>query len=327
MQEQHTSSTTSGITRRQALKGAGAAGVAAVGGTAATGSAAADYEQDGCLFGWPDELGARINIADDEPVETGAVPNSGDLVVFVPGWLNQDTIDAIDINGSHLANTFDDALRDEGFTGESVVAMWDSTTIWTHAKLRSDDAGETLATWLEWNSDAYDSVTLVGHSLGGRVVLEALTHLEWVTVDSVALLGAAVDFDAACEDYEDVIEEKVDREVYNYHTEDDSTVCTIYSIREFNSAIGCGGGDCDGSSWRWWLDEGELPENFVNVDKTGQVLDHCAYVKTQSMDYEGGSCVPDIVEDQLSEYMDIEDSDDGDDGDDNDDSSSCWLFC
>lgn len=334
------------VSRRAVLKGMGAAGVAAAGGSAATGSAAGGSAGGDCLVDWPSELGARIDVVGDQPDESGTVPHSGDLVVFVPGWLNEDVIDAIDINGSHLANALDEALREEGYTGETVVAMWDSTTLWSLAKSRADDAGETLATWLDWNAMDYDSVTLVAHSLGARVTLSALNALEWESVDSVALLGGAVDPDSVCEDYEAGIGDHVDTQVYNYHTEDDGTVCDLYAIRELESAIGCSGSACDGSGWQWWRDESEPPENFQNVDLTGQVEGHCGYLKPSSMDDQSENCIDDVVANQLAEYAAVDDasdgsgggsagggsddsgsSDGGSDDDSSDDSDDCWLFC
>lgn len=296
------------LSRRTVLKGMGAAGVAAAGGSAATGSAAGGSLGDDCLVDWPPELGTRIDVAGNQPDESGTVPHSGDLVVFVPGWLNEDVIDAIDINGSHLANALDEALRDEGYTGKTVVAMWDSMTLWSLAKSRADDAGKTLATWLDWNAMDYDSVTLVAHSLGARVTLKALNELQWESVDSVALLGGAVDPDAVCEDYEAGIEDFVDHEVYNYHSEDDGTVCNLYAIRELESAIGCSGSECDGSGWQWWRDESEPPANFENVDVTGRVEGHCGYLKPAAMDNQGENCIDDVVDNQLSEYADVDDT-------------------
>ncbi len=172
--------------------------------------------------------------------------------------------------------------------------MWDSTTSWTPAKWNAEDAGETLAIWLENNYHKYDSVKILAHSLGSRVTLTALNELENVTVDSVGLLGGAVDPDSICDEFKDGIEQNVDK-VYNYHSENDGIVCNIYAVRELGSGIGCGGADCESGWWFW--SEDESLDNFTDVDVTDDVHGHCNYYKPDSM--EEGNCVQEIIDRQL----------------------------
>lgn len=286
----------------------GAAGIAATGATAATSPAQGGIGED-CLIDWPEATDVRIDISDDVPEVADAVPASGDIVVFVPGWLNDDVIDAIDINGATLAAALEEGLADEGYQGHVAVAMWDSTTLWSLAKWRADAAGSTLSTWIEDSADQYDSITLIGHSLGARVALQALSELSEASVESVALLGGAVDPDTVCDEYYDGIEQSVVYDVYNYHTGDDGTVCSLYAIREFTEAIGCSGKACGGG---WFSSGGSAPANYEEVDLTGEVDGHCGYLKPNSMDFSGRNCLDDIVDNQLSEYTEIDD---------------CWWFC
>ena len=275
------------------------AGAAAVGVTASNGTAEAGVLTGGCATSdWPAATDDRIEIDGNSPVERGEIPAWGDLVIYVHGLFGDDLLDSIDINGANQAAALDQALSEQGVHTPVVAAMWNSSTTWTVAKSRADSAGETLAQWLEANRWRYGSVTLVAHSLGARVTLTALSELAGtgVTVDSVALLGGAVDPDTACEDYYHGIETSVTGSVYNYHSGDDGIVCTVYAIREFGSAIGCNGSDCSGG---WFSDDGELPTNFEDVDLTGDVTGHCNFLKPESMDFDDESAVPDIIERQF----------------------------
>ncbi len=274
-----------------ATVGAGAAGLAA---TSEPGSAGA--LTGGCIDDWPAATDDRIQLADDEPAVSADIPDSGDVVIYVHGLFGDDLLDSVDINGANQAAALDNALSEEGIEQPTIAAMWNSSTTWTVAKWRADDAGETLAMWLEANRSDYNSVTLVAHSLGVRVTLVALSELADtdVTVDSVALLGGAVNPDTVCEEYKDGIESSVSETVYNYHSEDDGIVCNIYAIREFTSAVGCGGADCSGG---WFSSGSDRPDNYEEVDLTGEVTAHCDFFKPDSL--ESGTAVGELVDRQL----------------------------
>lgn len=281
------------LNRRDVLRGIGTVGATATLGTAAAGSETQGKNGDCVSSDWPDPIGARIDLHDDEPVESGDMPDSGDIVIFVHGWLADDVFGSIHTNGTTMAHGLHQALEEEGFSGNTIAAMWDSLTLWSTAKRRADRDGKTLATWLDNNAWRYDSVTLVAHSLGSRVSLVALQEVTRGTVDSVALLGGAVHPDTVCDEYKDGIEDAVEDKVYNYHTEADGTVCNTYAIREGGPAIGCEGSDCDAGFFS------ERPTNFEDVDMTGKTYGHCGYLKPTSMDFEGRSCAPEIVDKQF----------------------------
>jgi|GEM_PF-4105591 len=276
-----------------ATVGAGAAGLAA---TSDRGSAGA--LTGGCVDNWPGATDKRIELSDNEPITTDEIPESGDIVLYVHGLFGDDLLDSVDINGANQAAALDDALSEQGVEQPTIAAMWNSSTTWSVAKWRADDAGETLAAWLEANRENYDSVTLVAHSLGTRVTLVALSELAEtdITVDSVGLLGGAVDPDTICDNYKDGIEASVSGPVYNYHSEDDGIVCNIYAIREFTSAVGCGGADCSGG---WFSTGSDRPENYEDVDLTGEVTGHCDFFKSNAVGPETGNAVDELVDRQF----------------------------
>lgn len=288
------------LNRRDVLKGMGAVGAGAAGITATSESAEAGFLFGDCLADWPEGLETRIDVRDSEPTEEGSVPGSGDLVLFVHGWLSDEIFGDLDVDGSAQAAGFEQALDEEGVDAHLVPVMWDSMTTWTVAKWRADDAGETLARWLEANADNYDSVSVFGHSLGTRVALVALDKLADtdVTLDEVGLLSGAVDPESICGQYDRGIDSSVEGTVYSYHSEDDPMVCTLYGIRELGSAVGCEGKECDDGGW--FSDPDEPPENYEDVDLSDRVLGHCNFYKAESMDFDGESAVPELVDRQLA---------------------------
>jgi pimeloyl-ACP methyl ester carboxylesterase len=200
------------------------------------------------------------------------------------------------MSGAHQAAALQAALDAEyeavGRAEPTVVAgMWGSSTTWPRAKDRSEDAGETLAGWLR----AQDRpVHLVGHSLGGRVSLEALDSGPGDCLESVALLGAAVDPDSVCHQYRPGIK-AVDGPVVNYHSENDGMVCRLYRVGELSAGLGCRGSDCRGGLLQ---SAGRVPSNYTDVDVSEQVTRHLDYYKPAEHTA-SGNCVGEIVSNQL----------------------------
>lgn len=113
------------------------------------------------------------------------------------------------------------------------------------------------------------SITLQGHSLGSRVVLETLVtlHENGATdvVDNAILLAGAVDRRevAMDETYGEAIESTVGS-VQNYLSEDDTVLGWAFWAAETGSeAIGRYGGPEEGT-----------PENWQDHDVTGEVEGH-----------------------------------------------------
>ena len=299
--------------RRAVLAALAGAGAGAAGLTAASQPAEAGFLFGDCTITWPDDIEARIDVDGDEADPNEAVPDSGDLFLFVHGWLSEDVFDSIPVDGANQAAAFEKALDEVDFSGTVGAVMYDSTTLWTVAKRNADRAAETLAAWLDANAHHYDSIHLAGHSLGTRVTLQTLTNLEEASITSAALLGGAVNPDTICSTYDDAITNHVDDSVYNYHTDDDAMVCTLYAIRELTSGVGCNGADCDGG---FFSADADLPDNFEEVDLTGTTTGHCNYYKPESMDFDGESAVPEIARRQVPDLTDVADDDDGGSGGD-----------
>lgn len=248
------------------------------------------------LTDWPTELGRRIDLSGETAVESGEIPGSGTLVVYVHGFLGQGRLDIGNVSGAHQAAALAAALDIECSARDRdcptvVAGMWDSSTTWSRAKERSNRAGRILAEWLRAQDQ---SIHLVGHSLGGRVVLEALENDPGDCLDSVALFGAAVDPDAVCHEYFAGIE-ALDGPVYNYHSENDQIVCRLYRVGEISAGLGCRGSDCRGGLLR---SSGRLPSNFTDVDVSAQVQAHLDYYKPAEYTT-AGNCVGEFVDDQL----------------------------
>ncbi|MXR52066.1 DUF726 domain-containing protein [Halovenus sp. WSH3] len=248
------------------------------------------------LTDWPTELDRRIDLTAEPAVETDDVPGEGELVVYVHGFLGQGRLDIARMSGAHQAAALQEALRLEFESRDReppvvAAAMWDSSTTWTRAKGRSVRAGEQLADWLDGQTQP---IHLVGHSLGSRVALEALRNDPGDCLESVALLGAAVDPDSVCHRYRPAIE-SVDGPVYSYHSENDTLVCRLYRVGELSAGLGCRGSDCRGGLLR---SSGRLPSNYTDVDVTDQVLRHLDYYKPAEHTA-GGNCVGELVDNQL----------------------------
>ncbi|ELY59855.1 hypothetical protein C491_05786 [Natronococcus amylolyticus DSM 10524] len=257
------------VSRRQLLGATAGAAAGATGLGAASRSASASE-----LTGCDDWLEApadypEIDLTDAEPAAENLEDVGEEFVVFVHGWLGLES-------STDQANTLREALEQNGSDQPVVAASWeaDSHNYW-RAENTTETAGERLAAWLEDEADDA-TVHLVGHSLGGRACLEALAALE-SPVETVSLLGTAADDDAVCTAgaYGPGIEHGADA-VYNYHSGNDASVCYGYDVQSFSSGLGCAGSDCGGG---WFRSGSSCPENYVDVDVTDGVGDHCAYAK------------------------------------------------
>lgn len=257
-------------TRRRLLRTTSAATVGAVGLTAASGSASAGELKD--CTDWPTAAQGypTVDLTQASPARWGLSEVEDEVCVFVHGWNGRERSD-------DQAYALDLALQQAGYDERVIVASWASDTLnFWEAEDNADDAGVRLGRWLraEFQGDASTTVRLVGHSLGARVILGTLSELDGdVVVDSVSLVGAAVEDNSVCDSgrYADGIRNSADA-VYSYRSEDDGTVCTIYDFSTIESGLGCEGADC-GS---WWS-PGSTPAAYHDVDVTNSVSGHCKY--------------------------------------------------
>lgn len=252
---------------------------------------------------WPESVTETIDLVDRRT--SSDVPADGDILVYVHGYLGEGRLRGMNISGTHQAAALGQALDDEFESVDTspptvVAATWNSSTTWPRATRRAVAAGETLAQWVKTNADSYDRVTVVGHSLGSRVVLTALARLDRAVVDSVGLLGAAVSPEAVCTEFRNGIESAVDGWVYNYHSRNDSVICRLYSFRERSPGVGCTGtGPASGAEME------PVPTNYADVDVSESVHRHMDYFKPR-FEAEVGNCVGELVERQLCADASIE---------------------
>lgn len=272
------------FTRRRVLAGAGTLGAVGVGGAVGLNWLAGD---DTCEE-WPDqpETFPEVAVVDDEPTTTDLEPiaDADEVAIYVHGWNGRQV-------STNQALEFERALADADYDEPVLSVAWpaDSSIYW-RAEGRTSTAGERLAAWLE-SADAVAETTirLVGHSLGGRVALETLLHLEDRTLETVALLGTAADDDDVCQNgrFGSAIGSHAEA-VYNYHSVNDEAVCRGYDLQSLSSGLGCGGSDCTGGLLD---DPSVVPETYTDRDVTDTVAEHCAYQR-----HERG-CVPQLVDD------------------------------
>ena len=295
--------TARGTDRRDFLRTAGATALAAGGLAATAGQAAAFDGDDGDIQGAPDyprattrghfdihwwygdQLTDGHNAVDYDTV--GAIPgfdtsgSPSEVVVAVHGWRTAKS-DAPD----HFA-TVSTSLSRNGYDAPVVGYSWDSdtsTTDWWPATDIAERNGPKLAHFLlDYAARCPGtSFRLTGHSLGARVVLEAIKSLNsWGYRDiltSATLLGGAADNGSVSTDgeYGDDIAAAVGR-FDNFWKSDDGVLNWAYSTGEFDSAVGEEG--CEGAP----------PVNYTdhNVD---YVPDHFSYHEP------GDGCMPAVVE-------------------------------
>lgn len=247
---------------------------------------------------WPEQIDQRLDLVTLE--RSRHLPDDGDILIYVHGYLGEGRLEGINASGANQAAALQQALADEfeetrGSPPTVVAGMWDSSALWPTATKRAVMAGRTLADWIDANADRYDRLTLVGHSLGGRVAFITLGYLEQAAVDSVGLLGAAVNSAAVRTDYRWGIESRVTDGVYNYHSVNDRVVCNLYSFRERHDAIGCTGTVLPDESESV---EGTLPQNYLDIDVSKTVHRHMDYFKPVS-NTAVGNCLSQLVSNQL----------------------------
>jgi len=194
-----------------------------------------------------------------------------EICVFVHGWLQ---------SWEDVATRFPKqraALRKAGFDGPVIVFDWkaDSPPIgwWVaaeYARRNAHKLGEFLRAYRERNPETV--IRVVGFSLGGLVVVpvgRSLARRGWgKTIDSLALLGAAVDDEAIAEggQYHRGIE-TIYGEVDNYYMRGDRTLSYLYKGAEFDGSLGAEG------------IEGSPPANYEehDVDYVGGHGDYWKY--------------------------------------------------
>lgn len=212
-----------------------------------------------------------------DPIPGVDAPAADELLVYVHGWTNDD-------DGAVCSVAESDAtFSSEGYDHPVVGFSWDADVGWYTGTEIAERNGPKLAQFTADFREANPGVPVryVAHSLGARVVLEAVRALdEWGRHDDVAtlsILGGAADDETVSIDgaYGSSIERATGR-TDNFWMDDDEVLNWAYGAAEWDSAIGNAG--CEGTP----------PGNYRDHD-VGYVPDHFSY----NDDAEG--CIGDVV--------------------------------
>jgi pimeloyl-ACP methyl ester carboxylesterase len=260
-------------TRRSFLRGAAGAAAAATGATAFSGTAAAVDVEHGD--------------------ENASLPVEDELLLYVHGWFGEARTEPI-LFDSELQRLSDN-LEESGYSADAEVNYtWgaSSDTIdYLDATESTGDVGSGLATKIEEFYDNGDgNIRLVGHSLGGPVVLHALNELgSEYTVETVALLGASNAQQSVCGedwsfgwDFTPGIETGAET-IRNYHSTSDGIVLAnlFFGVTDFpilsEGPIGYAG--LDESNFFSGLDSPCSHSNWTDVDCTDApgIVEHFKY--------------------------------------------------
>jgi pimeloyl-ACP methyl ester carboxylesterase len=289
--------------RRDFCKRAGTATVGAVGlGAAATGTATAHpgsvptvttrghFEVDFNLKFWDDgfyEDELREGHSEYDYDTSGEIPwNADELVVMAHGWASDET------EAADTFETVERGLAEQGYDGEVVGFSYDADvnfwTIveagkwWAHYDVARRN-GKKLANFLTDLEDRNPGCTvrLMGHSLGGQPVVNALQELDRVDrrVESASLLGAAIEEDEVPRggEYAGAIARSA-WHCHNYFKTDDQVLDKAYAVAQFDAAVGEEGAD------------GTPASGYEDHDVTDEVGSHFDY-------YEPGGCLDRVVAD------------------------------
>ena len=211
-----------------------------------------------------------------------------DLAIVVHGWTNPPA------SGQQRFQSARESLAHNGFPRSQVIGFsWDSDTgTWGNArgfdvgKANANNAARKLAAFIDDYKNVCRStkVHLMGHSLGTRVVLEAVlalatdgwylwnNELAGVIVDDVHLLGAAVDNERPQTNdvYGRAIQAEVGR-LNNYYSSEDDILEFAYPAEEGDWALGEDGIE----------DVRRAPANFAEYEVKGELPnggnDHYGY--------------------------------------------------
>jgi len=236
-------------------------------------------------------------------LERGECPE--EIVIYVHGFQNSKD-DAIE-----NFNRANKSLKSNGYKFPVIGFSWDSDQgelDWSDAQKVATMNGEKLAEFIKVFECKCPNtkVRIVSHSLGARVVLEALDTLKLYNdfracfcttfkIQSVALLGAAVDNEEVqISDYGEAIEKVVVGDVWNYWNSEDDILSGLYGAANITS----GGISIDQALGEDGSEKGiKKPKNFHDEDVTKEVGD-------DHSGYNGPTKDPDVTVDKKGENGD-----------------------
>lgn len=310
--------------RRTVLKTMGAAGASAVGVTAVSQPAAAGkggdcdpettppalYTADHVDTTWYGSVHTTDGNSETNYDTIGeAFPDGPDeLVVHCHGWDNDEEC------GKTRVNSAREAYDVEGYEGFVTGLVWDSSYAWWNAKDIADINGKKLANFLvDYKADNPETTLRIqGHSLGARVVAEAILELDRmgeydVLTTAVFMVGAIENHSVAVDGrYGEAIENVV-QHAENFWMEDDAILDWLFTTYEMSSAIGNDG--VDGTPPANWTDHHEqLDDHSDHYQPHDGIAD--LVMDTFEEEKDGSN----LLSDDESNVPDDVESDDDDDG-------------
>ena len=155
-------------------------------------------------------------------------------VIFIPGWGSE----KFSTSGykSELQKCFPDS--------KISVLTWKSFVLWENAIINADNFVPEAVRYIARKSPAEQAdVTLIGHSLGSRIVTKTAIQLALrnIKIKQIILLGAAVDFD---EDLSSVIKSS-NLPCINIFSRNDTVLKYAYSNISGKFALGFCGSEAD----------------------------------------------------------------------------------
>lgn len=135
---------------------------------------------------------------------------------------------------------------------------------WSVALKNSKKAGIQLAEWM-LNTSKMENIVLFGHSLGARVIQNALLALPpGAKVRDVYLFGGAVGND---EEAWSIASESVRGKIFNYYTPNDKILSQLFKLAVVGRETAIGIAPIEGH------------DRINNIDVSGLVEDHAGYFK------------------------------------------------
>lgn len=106
------------------------------------------------------------------------------------------------------------------------------------AKRRANALARRFGIWLQKMEGNNATIDLMGHSMGVRVILKALKTRDRRVVRNVFTMAAAVDNQSVQRDEEFFVSTQQCENMFIFHSKHDSTLKYLYSIAEFDYALG-----------------------------------------------------------------------------------------
>jgi pimeloyl-ACP methyl ester carboxylesterase len=221
-----------------------------------------------------------------EPFDFQSLGCPEEVVVYIHGvwtssgtnqnYVNEDQAMMLD-NASEIIDRTRISLDRLGYTFPLIGFTWDSDTDlssdgWQYAKIIAKDNGAKLAQFIvdlenyckQLESNEETKIRLIGHSLGARVLLSTLENLFrgnelLYKIESVNLMGAAVDNDEISKNPDDVFDSNYDNTKFAFGEAIERTVSKFYNLVNAEDDVLESGG----ITYDWFGNLFYLPYNVI----------------------------------------------------------------